>query len=74
MNLEDEIYHLAAVNRALQSLFANLCIGIIRTDYANSEWISQVFDHSANEVEDWAIRFGESANPKHVNSPAIMTP
>jgi hypothetical protein len=64
MIIEDEIYSLAAVNMALQSLFAELCIGLIAKDPSNRYIVSKVFDHAANHVENVAIMFEKSANPK----------
>jgi hypothetical protein len=65
MSLDDEIHSLSAFEMAMQSLFAELCIGLIAKDQSNSYLISKVFDHAANHVEDVAIRAGKSASPKH---------
>ena len=65
MSLEDELHSVIASNLAMQTLFINLCRGIISRDYANTEWLSEVFDHSAKDVEDLAIKLGKSADPKH---------
>jgi hypothetical protein len=49
----------------MQTIFINLCRGLIHNDYGNTEWLSQMFDHSAKDMEDLAIKLGKSADPKH---------
>lgn len=65
MNIEDEIYDLAASRLAHQTIIAELCHGLIAYDPRLRDIIAKSFDHASNHVEDLAIRFGKSASPQH---------
>ena len=65
MNLEDEIHSLSAETWALQTLFAELCHGLIDRDTTFKAVLADVFDHAANFVEDRTIAIGKGASPQH---------
>jgi hypothetical protein len=65
MNLEDEIYSLSAFELAMQTMFGELCHGLIAYDPRMADILTRVFDHSSNHVESMTIQLGKSANPKH---------
>ena len=64
--IRTEIDSLAAETIVLQTLFGELCHGLIVRDAAFSQIISRVFDQTADHIEDMAIKFGKSSSPEHL--------
>lgn len=65
MKVESSINALSAETLALQTLFAELCHGLIGRDPVFRSVISDVFDHAANHLENIAISVGNKASPEH---------
>ncbi|MFN0191595.1 MAG: hypothetical protein ACKVP5_06410 [Aestuariivirga sp.] len=65
MDVENEIHSLSGDTLALQTIIAELCLGLVSTNPHLRDTISKVFDNAANHCEDIAIRFGKSASPEH---------
>jgi hypothetical protein len=65
MDIENEINSLAAETLALQTLFVELCRGLIVMSPQGRSTIARVFDHAADITEHIAIKHGKSASPEH---------
>ena len=65
MNLEAEVYGLAAESLAHHVMFAKLCRGLVASSPQLADLVGQMFDKTIESLEQIAIKQGAQSPPEH---------